>query len=370
MPSLDRSEAPSLLALALIALLSTGCVDVEDRSQSVGRMHIAFQDTERSDWAGKGPRPLAATVWYPAAAGSQESEWRVGPFRFGHSALDAGMASGPPRPLVLLSHGTGGSAAQLSWLAERLVVEGFIVAGVNHHGNTAAEPRRWPAGFLLPGERVRDLSLLLDRLLEHDVLGPHIDGGRIGAAGFSLGGYTVLALTGGAFFAFADWQRRCPPESSNPACRLPPEADFSLIDASRMAETDAAFREGIRRSGEGLPDTRIGAVYAIAPALITLLDEEHPKARPLPTRVVLAEADEQVLPEATGVALRRWFPHAEVLRLPAAGHYAFLAPCIPWRSLFMLVCRDPRGVDRRALHDQVGADAAAFFEEALQPAQH
>jgi hypothetical protein len=36
-------------------------------------------------------------------------------------------------PLVMLSHGTGGGAATLAWLAETLASNGYIVVAVNHH---------------------------------------------------------------------------------------------------------------------------------------------------------------------------------------------------------------------------------------------
>ena len=46
---------------------------------------------------------------------------------------------GSKRPLVLLSHGTGGSAVMLAWLGETLARAGYVVAAINHHGNTATE---------------------------------------------------------------------------------------------------------------------------------------------------------------------------------------------------------------------------------------
>lgn len=50
-------------------------------------------------------------------------------------------------PVVLLSHGTGGTAASLGWLAHGLAAAGYVVLGVDHHGNTASEPYR-AEGFL------------------------------------------------------------------------------------------------------------------------------------------------------------------------------------------------------------------------------
>jgi predicted dienelactone hydrolase len=120
----------------------------------VGRATLFYEDAERTRWAGDGPRPLRTTVWYPAERPATETEWTVGVFRAGRTAVDAEIG-GPmgPLPLVVLSHGTGGAAAQLSWLAEHLAAHGYLVAAVNHHGNTAAEAAYLSHGFALWWER-------------------------------------------------------------------------------------------------------------------------------------------------------------------------------------------------------------------------
>lgn len=53
----------------------------------------------------------------------------MGIVQSGTRALDAPLAEGGDGPLVALSQGSGGSAAQLSWLAEPRVQAGFIPAG-------------------------------------------------------------------------------------------------------------------------------------------------------------------------------------------------------------------------------------------------
>src|SRR5690606_20682621 len=118
--------------------------------------HEILQDGSRPHWTEEGsPRPVRVTVWEPTAGG--------------------------PTPLVLLSHGTGGSIEALGWLADALCEAGWLVVGVDHHGNTAVEPYA-PEGFGFVWERPRDLSYALDwALAEYDV-----DGERIAAVGFSL----------------------------------------------------------------------------------------------------------------------------------------------------------------------------------------
>jgi len=354
-----------ILVLASSLFLTAGCSEPIHREIKVGRLHRAYVDTVRTNWQGDGARPITATVWYPASLNSIESEWSVGVFRFGHSALDAPFADTGRYPLVVISHGTGGSAAQLSWLAERLVNAGFIVAGVNHHGNTAAEDIKSPPGFVLPEERARDLTVLIDHLLADHELAPHIDPQRIGAAGFSLGGYTALAVAG-AHLTFTDWQGRCKNAVDNPVCMLPPEAGFSIEDVRTLAERSVAFKAGLARGQQPVNDARIRAAYAIAPALVSLLEKQDISAIQVPVKVVLAEQDEQILLSKTAEVIARDLPNAEIIRIPYAGHYAFLAPCNFRGKIFLgALCRDSNRIDRSELHDRVGRDAARFFKANL-----
>src|SRR5687767_6600613 len=158
-----------------------------------------FIPPEPYSWRGAETHALVTTIWYPASAGTSMAEHYVGPpaaplFTLGSWADDGPMLQGR-FPLVTLSHGTGGSAEIMSWLARDLASRGYIVAGVNHPGSNAVEPYT-AEGFMLWWERARDVSAVIDLVLADPPIGPHIDANRIGAMGFSLGGYTALVLAG------------------------------------------------------------------------------------------------------------------------------------------------------------------------------
>ena len=80
-------------------------------------------DPKRPRWDTGGHRPVRVYLWEPDDVPSARA------------AL----------PLVLLSHGTGGSAVEMFWLAEALASAGNRVAAVDHHGNNYVD------GFLLEG---------------------------------------------------------------------------------------------------------------------------------------------------------------------------------------------------------------------------
>ncbi|MDZ7632086.1 MAG: hypothetical protein U5K74_12275 [Gemmatimonadaceae bacterium] len=355
---------PLLLPVLVVA---AACSDADDRVQPVGRITRHYVDSSRTDWDGRVGRPLVTRVWYPARAGSGESAWAAGVFRFGRSALDAPFADDARRPLIVLSHGTGGSAAQLSWLAEALATEGFIVAGVDHHGNTATEATYRLGGFVLPGERARDLSVLVDLLLADSLLGARIDASSIGAAGFSLGGFSVLALAG-AHLPPDAWQRRCAVEPDVPWCVLPPEAPFTLGDIDSLQRSDAAFQAAASRGLELTRDPRITALFAIAPALLPVTDTLSLRTISVPVHVLLGDSDEQVPYEITAGVVSAQLRSAQISRLQGVSHYAFLAECtLRGRILVRALCASD-GFDRGEVHVRAAREALTFFRTHLRRA--
>ena len=98
-------------------------------------------------------------------------------------------------PLVALSHGTGGSAMQMAWLGTYLAARGYIVAAVNHPGNNAVTGYT-TQGFIEGWERAKDISAVISDMLADPRFGSKIDPDRIGAAGFSYGGFTMMELAG------------------------------------------------------------------------------------------------------------------------------------------------------------------------------
>jgi predicted dienelactone hydrolase len=158
----------------------------------VGFRQGRFDDDSRPNWDGSGPRPLNWAAWYPAADGAveqplQASDGTAAWFTCGSAAPGAPIGASQRYPVVLLSHGTGGAAFQLEWLARELARHGFIAVGIDHHGNSSAEPYR-AEGFLAWWERARDLSLLLDRLAAEGCFAGRVDLDRVHVAGYSLGG--------------------------------------------------------------------------------------------------------------------------------------------------------------------------------------
>lgn len=112
-----------------------------------------------------------------------------------------------PAPLVVFSHGIGGSRQGYSWLGRHWASRGYASLHLQHVGSDRS---LWGGNpFELVGRlqgaaqdaealaRVRDLSFALDQLLAGE-LAPRLDAQRIVAAGHSYGANTVLLASGAA----------------------------------------------------------------------------------------------------------------------------------------------------------------------------
>jgi predicted dienelactone hydrolase len=183
----------------LVALWWLGSAEAAEPLYKVGMARREIVPTEPYDWRQDPKHSLARLIWYPAEPSAQEKPWLIGPpdrpfLDGGRVARDAALAPAPGKfPLILLSHGTGGTTGNMAWLGEALAAHGYIAAAVNHPGNNFIDGYTVP-GFTLWWLRARDLSAVLDGLFPDPTFGPRIDKARIGAAGHSLGGYTALTL--------------------------------------------------------------------------------------------------------------------------------------------------------------------------------
>jgi len=336
-----------------------------------GMITRQFVDDGRTAWRSTDPRPLRTAIWYPIDEAPQQ-ETIFGGAAEGRIFVPFEVAPGAPissraekYPLVILSHGTGGSAVMLMWLGSHLAANGYIAAAVNHHGNTAAEKEMAPQGFLLYWERARDLSVVVDRMLADPLFGNRIDRGRIGAAGFSLGGYTVIAAAGGRFNQRA-FDAFCRSPQRDFTCEPQPELPEAPVRFEALKKTDPVVRESLRRSGDSHRDPRIRAVFAIAPALGGGFTKKELRDVRVPVAIVVGAAD-AITPSATNAAR-----YAKLIRgakltilLGNVGHYAFLHRCTPRGKEVDPICRDGQGVDRTAVQFTVSDMALRFFDEML-----
>lgn len=253
------------------------------------------------------------------------------------------------------------------WLGRRLAQNGFIVAAVSHHGNTAAETTLDPRGFRLFWERPVDLSRVLDRILTHPTFGPAVDPERVTAAGFSLGGYTVLALAG-ARVDLAAFEVFCAGPDRDATCE--PQAEFPEAGAEfeALIRTDPFVPASLARHDESYRDSRVTAVVALAPFGSALTAESLEKVQ-VPVQIIVGDQDETTPPATNGLRIADAIPRARTVVLPGVRHYTFLNPCTLRGRWFVPVCREQLGVSRAEVHAIVGRTVVEFLQAVGDPGQ-
>ena len=138
---------------------------------------------------------------------SDPSRDRSIPVRVRMPETDVGKA-----PVILFSHGLGGSVDAGTLFARDWAKAGFLVVHVQHPGSDRSvwqgqrdgvRKLKAAAGGQQLADRVRDMSQVADAVAKGLVVGGcglgRGDAARIGAAGHSFGAHTVLALAGQRF---------------------------------------------------------------------------------------------------------------------------------------------------------------------------
>ncbi len=263
-----------------------------------------------------------------------------------------GHHKGSKRPLVLLSHGSGGEYANHSWLISALSANGFIVAAVNHPLNTTRN--NTDQGVISVWRRPAHISALLDHLLADERWADLIDQKQIGAAGFSSGGYTVLALAGAIY----------KPELMNAYCAGEGGADCELATDSGDVDFENASSSYL--------DERITSVFAMAPAVGPAITRESLAKIDLPVLIMAARDDELVNPDLGAADYAKAIPGAELVMLPSGGHFIFLECNIVTRIVDRFnheldLCGTQFNIDRAATREIVSDRAVSFFKKNISP---
>ena len=161
------------------------------------------------------PHPLKIAIWYPARNDLAKITIADNQVFVGSTVIkDAEpKVTANKYPLIILSHGYGGSWRNLSWLAAELSRQGYIVGAPTHHDiDVITGARRQSTKLWL---RAQDLSKTIDAVINDEALSNIIDVNNIAA----IGGWTVIALAGGKFDT-KQFQQDCQTHAHLKACQL------------------------------------------------------------------------------------------------------------------------------------------------------
>lgn len=185
-------------------------------------------------------RPLLVHIWYPRIAscpscqitnysanndiydGTHEGYPLIKASRYTQSTngvLEDATIKNSTFPLIMYSHGsTGNPTNEMITLQETLASHGYIVAGVEHTGNSSIRSMGYLRDPIIVSpamgtgvdrmiRRAQDVSFTIDQMLGNPVAAnftTHIDANKIGLYGYSLGGGTTMMVTAGLASAGLD----------------------------------------------------------------------------------------------------------------------------------------------------------------------
>lgn len=263
-------------------------------------------------------------VLYP----SNSSE-RIEPIgRYTLSVSMNGPVAAGEFPLVVISHGSGGSYLGYRTLAAHLARHGFVVAMPEHPGNNRNNNDLVDTLANLVN-RPRHIRLVNDWAFSDAVLGPRLQPDFVAVVGHSMGGYTALATAGGIPTAFA---------------REVPERQSMPVEVTR--------------------DHRVKALILLAPAAGWFFAPGALHSVRVPILMLIPEKDEY-LPVEHFDFLRRGFPDQTLIEhrtVANAGHYCFLSP-FPKEMIAPRFppSQDPDGFDRELFHTEMNAEILGFL---------
>ncbi|MES2856868.1 MAG: hypothetical protein V4692_13445 [Bdellovibrionota bacterium] len=280
---------------------------------NVGQRDYVFEDTARG-------RKIFTHVWYPVSTKIKtEKLKKPGPFVAVESAMDATPDRSKSKfPVVLISHGSGGTAEKLFWIVKPLVENGYVAIGVDHPGNMTGDNSG--QGTIRAWDRPPDLTFALDRVDQSKEFKGLLDLTKLSAVGHSAGGTTVLLLSGARLSA---------KNLSNPIPKCGGNKDpyvEKFCKEMKAIDYRSYPKEIVEKD---YSDKRIKAVVSLDPGLFASFEPSSFKKLSAKPLVIAAEKLHEPQDEIQSKDFAKHLSKDEFEILPGSYHMTFLQPCLP-----------------------------------------
>jgi len=310
----------SWLRLALCVLVSTTALGVVSAARSAETRTASLNAgvAELAVFGKPAVQGIPWLVWYP-------TDTAEAPFMKGRIPIEAARDAPPLKgehPVVVLSHGSGGTSLSHWRTARDLARHGYVVLSLVHADDNAAVSSG-SSTLEVWNNRPREWSRALDVLLASRYASM-IDARRIVAVGFSAGAYTAL-VAGGARPSSLALDDYCLEQGRSDVLCIP-------YGPVKRAVVRAARSAGLRHEALDAPfDARVSAVVALAPPGAALFTDAGLLTLKVPTLLLQGDHDEVLRsPNDARFLASVLGQRAEYHVLPG-GHSAFMSivPPVP-----------------------------------------
>lgn len=323
---------------ACSSLQAMSKAQVAEDSKQIGVHTLEYEDPKRNN------RSVVVEVWYPTLQSGPYDTPKDPIWVHPNEIRDVEPSSGR-HPLIMMSHGHGGDRRDRSWLVKHLVSHGYIVASVEHYGNswrnysTLISLRFW--------ERSKDISFAISKLLKDPYLHRKIDQKKIGFVGYSLGGMTGLSLAG--------------------ARAQNVKAIIKKLQAS-VKEIDDATLESIdfNEANDSFYENRIKAMVLLSPAAF-IFPPQSIRSIKTPIALVVSEGDEVLPHKEHALKLIKHGSFKLKMLRDKVSHYVFLNRVSDIGRVLIRneMQTDKIQADRLHIHKEVGEFITDFFRKQL-----
>jgi len=200
-----------------------------------------------------------------------------------------------PSPVIIFSHGLGGSRELYSYLGEHWASHGYICIHPQHIGSDTsvwqgqANPRRALRAAASPQNavaRARDITFVIDKLTELAAtadfpLHGRVDFTRLGVGGHSFGANTALMSAGQVFvlrgeeLSYADSRVKAVLPLSAPATRANPNVAYARVTVPCMHMTGTVDSSPIGETSAEQRRIPFDHIQGMPQFLITFLGGDH-----------------------------------------------------------------------------------------------
>ncbi len=335
------TDMPSHSAVCLMFLFLCSFSVSASGGDAVGFLKTTVSSQQKN-------QKISVAVVYPSNGPSKAVTF--GPFTM-NLALNTPVADGK-FPLAVISHGSGGSSLGHRSIAFALVKRGFIVAmplhPENNFQNNSAEGTvdNWR-------NRPVHITSVIDAILVNSKLSKSLDVDKIAIIGHSAGGYTALAVAGGA----ADTQHIID------LC----EGDVTLNEPFCALVKDNKVKPEFIDNPR---DKRVKAIVLMAPVGILFKSRDSLAQVDIPALLLRAGKDDQLTEPFQSEVIAKNYRNKEMLTyrtIENAGHYSFITPFPKFmKGELGAIAQDPRGFDRKKFHQNIGQEIGDYLDDVLK----